>query len=244
MMTCCIIDDEPHAITVLKKYIARTNLLSLVFFETDPVSALRRLVALQRPPDIIFCDIAMPELSGMEVGALVPSESQLIYITAHQQYAIEAYKRNAVDYLTKPIFYEPFLESIHRCHQRKAAKLETSKSQVTRSASFLIPTNTVKGSYVNIMFDSLIYIKACGNYLYFYSEGQAAPHESYMRFRKIEAIMDHQRFIRVHRSFIVNVAYIAEISMGNLHLIGTSQTIELSREYRKSLKAFLGDRLL
>lgn len=244
MMTCCIIDDEPHAIAVLRRYIDRTEGLSLVFSDTDAVSALRFLAARQPPPDIIFCDIAMPDISGMEVGRLVPNECQLVYTTAYQEYAIEAYKRNAVDYLTKPIFYEDFEESICRCRKRKALKIEVVPPETSRPPSLLIHTSTVKGDYTNVIFDTLIYIRASANYLYFYSDGTNVPQVCYMSFRKLEAALDPKRFIRVHRSFIVNISYIAEIRLGKLYLTGTGQTITLSLAYRKKLRELLGDRFL
>lgn len=93
MLTCCIIDDEPHAISVLIDFISVTDGLELIFSDSDPFSALRILAGLKKLPDIVFCDIDMPDFTGLELANLVNRNCQLVYTTAHSQYAIQAFEK-------------------------------------------------------------------------------------------------------------------------------------------------------
>jgi len=248
MMTCCIIDDEPHAISILTKFTDKIDRLSLVFSATEPVAALRILSQMKRPPDIVFCDIEMPEMSGMEFGGLIPLESQLVYTTAYEQYAIESFAKNAVDYLLKPIFFENFEQSVLRCRKRRSTKIEVVQPAARWPKSFLIHNYHIhdhnKGNYTQVFCDTLMYIKVDHNILMFFNEGQQEPLLSYMNFKQLDTYLDPLRFIRVHRSYIVNINYIKGIKLGKVQLLHSNITIDLSQSFRKKLMGLLGDKVL
>jgi len=241
MMTCCIIDDEPHAIRSVERCIAAAGGLQLVFTEDDPVKGLRRLAELSAWPDIVFCDIDMPEFTGLELGRLVNRKSQLVYITAHARYAIEAFERNAVDYLLKPISQERFNACIERCTERREGSFTRVEEERAQRSVFL-HTSTVKGNYVSILLNELVYIRSRGNNLLFHTLADTEE-EVYMTFKDAERMLDPKCFQRVHRSYIVNVDLIESIRFGKV-ILRTGHSIDLTSGYRKDFFRSLGNRVL
>lgn len=240
MMTCCIIDDEPHALRSVERCININGGLDLIFSEDDPVKGLRKLADLPAWPDIVFCDIDMPEFTGLELGKLVNKKSQLVYITAHSKYAIEAFERNAVDYLLKPIAQDKFNACIQRCKERNEGRYEPQE-EAPADRSVFIHTNMMKGNYVAIPLADLVYIKSKRNSLFF-NTVNGAEEEVYMAFKDAERMLDAKVFKRVHKSFIVNTDYIETISFGKV-VLKTGFSIDLTAGYRKDFFKSLGKRL-
>ncbi len=240
-MTCCIIDDEPHAIKSVERCIAKAGGLELVFTEGDPIEGLRKLSDLPVWPDIVFCDIDMPTFTGLELGKLVNKTSQLVYITAHSKYAIEAFERNAVDYLLKPIAQEKFEACVRRCIERSEGRTVTPEEEKATGSVF-IHTNAVKGNYGTIQLNELVYIKSKGNLLLFRTVS-GAEEEVYMSFRDAGRMLDPKTFKRVHKSYMVNIDFIDRIHYGKV-ILKTGEAIDLTSSYRKDFFKSLGNRVL
>ena len=239
-MTCCIIDDEPHAIRSVEHCINLTDGVELLFSESDPVKGLKRLGELKVWPDIVFCDIDMPDFNGMELGNLINEKSHLVYITAHTRYAVEAFEKNAVDYLLKPISPERFQTCIEKCRKRQTGALVQPKDNRTMNSIFIHISN-LKGNYIKIPLDDLVYVKSRSNNLFFHLNSEAEI-EAYMTFRELERMLDSRDFIRVHRSYIINVDFMEGIQSGKI-ILSTGDKIDLSLGYRKELLKTLGDRV-
>lgn len=241
MMTCCIIDDEPHAIRSVERCIKTAGGLDLLFAEDDPIKGLRKLADLSRWPDIVFCDIDMPEFTGLELGKLVNKKSQLVYITAHARYAIEAFESNAVDYLLKPISQEKFQACIQRCIERHDGRVQRPEDDHATGSVF-IHTSTIKGNYVSIPLSELVYIRSKGNNLLFHTLAETEE-EVYMTFKDVEKMLDPKNFKRVHKSYIVNIDYIEAIRLGKI-ILKTGYSIDLTSSYRKEFFRSLGNRVI
>ena len=109
-ISCIVVDDEPLAVEMLAGYVCRTPSLELAGSYTDPVQALSEIRASK--PDVVFMDIQMPDISGLELSRMLPKETRVIFTTAFRQYALDSYEVEAIDYLLKPIRYQKFLEAV------------------------------------------------------------------------------------------------------------------------------------
>lgn len=147
-MHCLIVDDEPLAIKLLEEYIQQVPYLSLSGKCYNVVEALEFLS--NQPADLLFLDINMPQLTGMQLAAVLPADQQIIFTTAYSDYAVESYSRNAVDYLLKPITFERFLQGVQK------AKRPSNGQEYTQEAPFFIKTGK---SIVKIAFTEVLYIE-------------------------------------------------------------------------------------
>ena len=236
-LTCFIIDDEPLALALLESYVSKTPFLK----QTGKFSsAIAAIDAVQNDvPDLLFLDIQMAELTGMEFARLVPEKTRIIFTTAFQQYALEGYKVNALDYLLKPFSYPEFLQAANKAlhyHQLSNTPLQTVPE--TQKSIF------VKADYklMQIDLDKILYIEGLKDYLKIYTEEQPQAIVSHITMKAMEEMLPSNRFLRVHRSFIVNQEKIKivdrnRIVFGKVH-------IPISDSYKEAFQDFLDKRLI
>lgn len=240
-LTCCIIDDEPHAIRAIEHCIRQTEGLELLFSESDPVMGLKKLGKMKIWPDIIFCDIDMPDYNGMDLGDLIREKSHLVYITAHARYAVEAFEKEAVDYLLKPIAPERFQACVEKCRKRNTGQPEAPKKERIPNSIFIHVSN-IKGNYAKILLADLVFVRSRGNNLYFHRcNGEEI--EAYMTFRDLEKMLDPESFKRANRSYIVNIDFVEGIYFGKVHL-SVGVQIDLTSGYRKGFLDSMGNRVI
>ena len=202
ILTCAIIDDEPLAAELLESYAKKTPELHLVGVYGSAVEAMKEL--RNNPVDLLFLDIQMPELSGMEFAGILPKKTKVIFTTAFDRYAIDGYKVNAVDYLLKPISYDSFVLSVNRVLERCR---DVDRQDVMSADGFVY----VKSEYklVKINFDDILYIEGVKDYVKIYFRDRRKPVMSLMNMKKLEDYLPKSQFMRVHRSFIVNMSGVA-----------------------------------
>lgn len=150
-MRCVVVDDEPLAIEIIADYVRRTDSLELAGMYTDPVQALSDIRSLS--PDLVFLDIQMPDLNGLELSRMLPEGTNVIFTTAFKEYAFESYEVDAVDYLLKPIRYQKFLEAVSRAEKRASSSAKELVRQDRKSAFF-----KVDGQFRNITFSEILYV--------------------------------------------------------------------------------------
>lgn len=155
-LTLYLIDDEPHALDVLKTYVAQTEGLTLAGTETNPLRALEAI--LTQEPDLVLADIDMPQLNGLALAGLLPPNQKLVYTTSFREYGPEAYERKALDYLLKPISYDHFLRSVMRARE--------SITTTTRPApvEWYIRTGP-RGNLRRIQISEILYLETSQHYL-------------------------------------------------------------------------------
>lgn len=209
-------DDEPLAVSLLESYAKKTPFLELVSTYSSAVKAMSGLK--DEPVDLLFLDIQMPELTGMEFAKMVDAETRIVFTTAFSQYALEGYRANALDYLLKPISYKDFLEAANKAVQwfeRSKTKEETEqKIAPAEEKEFFY----VKSEYrlIKIKVQDIIFIEGLKDYIKINVEGEPKPILSLMRMKAMEDYLPADQFKRVHRSFIVNMKKIDTVERGRI----------------------------
>ena len=197
ILNCYIIDDEPLAIRLLESYVDKTPFLHLQGSCTNAVTALADLS--ERPVDLLFLDIQMPELNGLEFSKIIGDRCRIIFTTAFEQYAVDSYRVNALDYLLKPIDYPDFLNACEKACQWYELTDNTTRKKDELKSIF------IKTDYklVQIELDKILYVEGLKDYVKIYVENEPHPILSLMSLKSLEDVLPSDRFIRVHRSFIV-----------------------------------------
>lgn len=229
-LKCAIVDDEPLALDLLESYINKTPFLTLNGKYSSAVQAMKQLP--ENRVDILFLDIQMPELSGLEFSKMVDSHTRIIFTTAFNQYAIDSYRVNALDYLLKPISYLDFLQATNKALQwfEVVQKPEEIESIFVKSDYKLIRIDLKK----------VLYIEGLKDYIKIYIEEQPKPILSLMSMKTMEELLPPTRFLRVHRSFIVHKDKIKVIDRGRI--VFDKAYIPVSDSYKQVFQAFLDER--
>ena len=195
-LSCIVIDDEPLARELLRRYIERTPALRLDGCFQSAAEAVKPVLAGEI--DLVFLDINMPMLDGIEFGRLIPERTRIIYVTAYDRYALEGFRVNALDYLLKPVSYAEFLKSVGRGIEWFAMRDASSEPKD------LTVTVKTEGRIIQMKTSSILYIEVRKDRILFFRK-DGADVTSLMSMKEVEEILPPSRFLRVHRSFIVNL---------------------------------------
>lgn len=241
-LTCAIIDDEPLAISLLESYVNKTPFLELSGKYSSAVNALPILTGT--PVDLLFLDIQMPELSGLELSQILNADTRIIFTTAFDQYALDSYKVNALDYLLKPISYPDFLKSANKALQwyellRKPTVETMPATDREEPESIFIKTEY---KLVQIELRRILYIEGLKDYVKIYVEDEPRPLLSLISMKSMEDMLPATRFVRVHRSFIVQPEKIKVIERNRI--IYGKEYIPISDNYKQKFFDFLAVRSL
>ena len=237
---CIVVDDEPLAVEMIAAFIRKTPSLELAGTFTDPVVALSRIGEMN--PDLVFLDIQMPDLNGLELSRLLPQDTRVIFTTAFRQYAFESYEVEALDYLLKPIRYNKFLEAVgkaERWMETRQATIKTENKGISRKSAFI----KTEGEYRNIDFDQILYVSGMKDYVLIYLESETDPIVAHITMKAIEDKLPSDMFMRVHRSYIVALDKITAIdSCGDILIDKIS--VPVSDSYRKEIEKLVKENLL
>lgn len=239
ILSCYIVDDEPLALSLVESYVNKTPFLKL---KGKFSSALACSAAIQAEvPDVIFLDIQMAELSGMEFAKVVPEKTRIIFTTAFQQYAIDSYRVNALDYLLKPFSYAEFLQAANKALKwfQLEEKASGNKTSSANSDCIFVKTNY---QLLQVELNKIQYIEGLKDYLKIYVEGYTQSIVTHITMKAMEEMLPENDFIRVHRSFIVRKDKIRiidrnRIIFGKIH-------IPVSDTYKEAFDKFLEGKLL
>lgn len=210
ILTCAVIDDEPLAVELMEAYVRKTPFLELKGSFGSGSSAFASLH--ETPVDLLFCDIQMSGLNGMELSRMLPEDTRVIFTTAFSNYALEGFKVNALDYLLKPISYNDFLSSAGKALSWFKMKREAP------TGSSAIRSVFVKTEYrlQQIELDKILYIEGMKDYVKIFVECESQPVVSLMSIKSLEEQLPTDRFFRVHRSYIVQLNKISVIERGRI----------------------------
>lgn len=237
MITAIAIDDEPLALQLVSGYIEKTPGLRLAGKFDNPLDASEFLA--NNPVDLIFVDIQMPDLSGIEFTRLIEKGPKVIFTTAFEKYALEGYKLEVVDYLLKPFSYEEFLASVQKA--LKLIRLEQNSLQkVEANDEFLFLKSEYKIKRIN--FNDILYIEGLKDYVKVYVQNIPKPILSISTLKLIESKLPESRFMRVHRSFIVNLGKIDTIERSRI-VFGKTY-IPVGDQYKEKFQEFLDKNFL
>ena len=235
MFHAIAIDDEPVALSIIKNYCERLGDISLETY-TNPRIGLQKII--EEKPDIVFLDIEMNGMTGMEIARGLPPTACLIFTTAYAEYAVDSYEVNAVDLLHKPFFYPRFVNAIDTATQWIKMRKVT---QMTRRPERVI-TLKVEYKNVTVSVDSIMYIESMDNYVKLHLlDGSTLI--SQISLKKIEEMLPAKEFIRVHRSYLVSVAKIERYTRQSIKLVDRDEVIPVGRNYGAEIGDFLKDKL-
>jgi DNA-binding LytR/AlgR family response regulator len=238
MIHCIIVDDEQHAIDILTHYVSQTPYLHLVGTSTNPIEALQ-LVATHKV-DLVFLDIQMPELSGIDFIKAINGKAKVILTTAYSEFALDGYELDVVDYLLKPVRLPRFLTAV----QKAVKQIETLQEQhsVDIEDDYIFVKTEAKGKFLKINFDEIDYIESMKNYVAIYRNGQKTL--VYATMKELEERLPKKNFIRVHKSFIIPIAKITGIEGNMVRLKNVTAEILIGENYKADLMDIIKGKMI
>jgi DNA-binding LytR/AlgR family response regulator len=226
-MRCIAVDDEPFALGLIAGYIQKTPFLEYIDGFTNPFKAMEFL--LKTPVDLVFLDINMPEVSGMELLRSLPILPKIIFTTAYSEFGAESYEFNAVDFLLKPIKYDRFLKAVNKANGNSPSHREravVSQPVDQPNESILVKSGT---QLFRIKTDDIFYIEGAGNYITFYTKTGRIM--ALLPMNDILKMLSPNTFIRIHKSYIISLKHIGIIERARV--IINSTAIPIGITYRE-----------
>lgn len=232
---CIAVDDEPLALEMVSGFIRQTSFLSLEGKFENAIEALSYIN--QQEVDLIFLDIQMPDLSGMELARVLEGNQRekkpkIIFTTAYNQFAIEGYKVDALDYLLKPFSYEEFLKASTKAYNY-FAKAQKPIVDGTREYIFL----KVEYQLVKVLLKDIICIEGYKDYVKVHMTDRSAPMLSLTSLKGLEDLLPGKQFMRIHRSYIINLDHIQSVTRNTVNMGFT--TIPVSENYKENFLGFI-----
>lgn len=235
MIRVLAIDDEPLALKQLESYIAKVPFLELVASCRSALDARR--VLGERPVDAMFLDINMPDISGMEFVRALPHPPLVVFTTAYSEYAVEGFRVNAVDYLLKPFGLAEFIAAAEKVKLRlgEGARPETPVPARPQEDAIFFKTDY---KTVRVRLNEIRYIEGMSEYVKVWRDGTKEPLIVLVSLRSLEERLPRERFMRVHRSYIINLSRIREVSREGVVLEGDT-ILPVGESYRQEFKDYL-----
>ena len=228
-----IVDDEPLAVKLLESFVTKTPELELLGSFTDSVEAINAIKEQQ--PDLLFLDIQMPDLNGMELAHMIPSETRVIFTTAFKEYAFESYEVKALDFLLKPIRYNKFMVAVEKAREWFNAQASSVQGSVPCAKSVFLK---VDGEYQQIAFSQILYVCGMKDYVMFYLEDVRKPLITHLTMKSVEDMLPSQQFMRVNRSYIVALDKIRKVDRNDCIYIG-DEIIHVTDAFKDTFNQFL-----
>jgi len=262
-MTCIIVDDEPLAVRLLESFVAKTPGLQLLGSYTDPIEAINAVKAQQ--PHLLFLDIQMPDLSGMDLARMIPSGTRVIFTTAFKEYAYESYEVKALDFLLKPIRYNKFMAAVEKAREwfkvwstvyglqftddYSAAEGRAESGRASISTVNCKPStvnhNTiflrVDGEYRQVAIQDILYVSGLKDYVKFFLTGGQKPLITHLTMKAVEEMLPSELFMRVHRSYIVALDKIRKVDRNDCIYIG-EEIIRVTDAFRDTFLQYINTR--
>ncbi|MBC7450712.1 MAG: response regulator transcription factor [Cytophagales bacterium] len=228
---CIVIDDEPLGVDVLETYISRVPYLTLEAKFNNGVDALAYVNASQ--VDLLFIDIQMPDINGMDFLKLINKKINIVFTTAYPQYALEGYDFNPVDFLVKPISFDKFMRAVSRVDTPVIPLAETD----------VIPQYfyiKAKGKTIRILMSDILYMEGLKDYVIFYTS--EAKYLSLHSMKELETKLPSKQFLRIHKSYIVELNKIEEVGANYVKICG--KQIPVGRQYKQPFQQFVESKKL
>ncbi len=243
-LSCIIVDDEPLAVKLLESFVQKTPQLQLEASFTDSVEALNWLK--EHPVNLVFMDIQMPDMNGMELSHMLPEGTKVIFTTAFKEYAFESYEVSAIDFLLKPIRYNKFIAAVEKAGQWFGRTNERNEGNEgnegnekrvttvgTRETLFI----RVDGELRQVSFDHILLVEGMKDYVRFHIEGERLPLTTHMTMKAVEDALPQEAFMRINRSYIVRLDKIRTVDRNLCVYIG-DEIIRVTDAYREAFENY------
>ena len=231
MLRCIAVDDEAYATRLLASYIQKIPALTLAGTTTDPLEALQWVQ--EGRADLVFLDIQMPELTGLQFLKVCGSRVKVILTTAYPDYALQGYEHDVVDYLLKPIAFDRFLRAVQKAQALlpaapPAAPPPPPVGPPPAAPDYLFVKGDSKNKYLKLRYADILYVEGLKNYVSIVVPGQRVI--TYLTLRELESQLPRPPFVRVHKSFIISLDHLRMVE-GNALLVG-NESITVGETYR------------
>mgnify|MGYP002522357472 FL=1 len=244
-LNCIIVDDEPLAVKLLESFVAKTPDLELLGSFTDSVEAINAIK--ERQPNLLFLDIQMPDLNGMELAHMLPEGTKVVFTTAFKEYAFESYEVSALDFLLKPIRYNKFIAAVDKAREwfgRSSQGTVLTESSPEKNSPRTVPNESiflkVDGEFRQVALSQILYVEGMKDYVMFYIEGQKRPLVTHLTMKSVEDMLPSQ-FMRVHRSYIVALDKIRSVDRNDCLYIG-EEIIRVTEAYHDKFIQYLNSK--
>jgi len=222
MINCLVIDDEPLALQLLEDFVKKTPYLKLVGKFEEPMKALPLIESQE--VDLLFLDIKMPDISGIEFFKSLTHQPEVIFTTAYSEFAIDGFELKAMDYLLKPVSFEKFIIACNRV--KEYIDLKNKKEAGNREYFFI----NVSHKLHKIFYDDILYLEGYKDYTKVYLSSSASPLVILHNLKYFEDLLDQHQFIRIHRSYIVSIRKVNTVSRKFVTL--QTKALPVSDNYR------------
>lgn len=228
MIRCLAVDDEAYASDIIATFINKTPFLELVGTTTNAFEALS--MVQDGKIDLVFLDIQMPELTGIQFLKICGNKCKVILTTAYPEYALDGFELDVVDYLLKPISYERFYKAAEKAQQMiSPAQYEIVTTPVPATNDFIFIKGDTKNKFIKVNYNEILYIEGLKNYVSVYTANQRIV--TYQALRELESQLPHPPFYRVHKSYIVSLEKIKMIDGNTLFI--HDQSIPIGETYKE-----------
>lgn len=226
VIKCLIVDDEPPAIRLIEKYLSRVPFLELMSSTTNALTALSLIE--EGGIDLVFMDIQMPDLTGLQLSKLVKGKTKIIFTTAYPQFAIQSYEVDAVDYLLKPFEFERFYEAVLKVKNSFKAEVKEVPKEVD---DFIFVKTDGKNNFDKVNVNEICYIEGLKNYVAIHLKDRQVITNNTLK--SIEDFLPTSDFVKTHKSFIVSLRHITKTDSLSVFINGKS--IPIGDTYKKEL---------
>lgn len=230
---CIIIEDEPKALKLLQEYVEQVDYLDLLFSSSDPLDALN--FTGNHPVDLVFLDINLPTLSGIELASLFKKEIKIVFTTAYSQYAAQSYEHSTIDYLLKPITFSRFLKAVQKARNEHLKNINPEIRDNTYDSFFVKSGKKI----IQLQWSNLYYLEGMKEYVLLVSPTSKTM--IFKRMKDLEAIIPLD-FERIHNSFIVNIRFIQRIEDNQVFIL--NKGIPIGKKYKESFYEKLNEKFI
>ena len=239
MISCLVVDDEQGAIDILRTFIEKTPFLSLKGTTTSPMEALSLMQ--QQPIDLIFLDIHMPQISGLDFMPLLKGKARVILTTAYSEFAVQGFEQEALDYLLKPIAFERFLKAAQKALN---ASIEPSArwQPAEQEDDYIFVKTESKGKMTKVNFADIIYVEGMKNYLSIHTKDDQVI--SLLNMKDLEERLPAKQFMRVHKSYLVSLTKIKAIDGNHIVFNDMKAHVPLGETYRNAFFDALNQKMM
>lgn len=230
MISCLIVDDEQSAIDLLQMFIAKTPFLTLAASTTNPLEALS--IVQSQPIDLVFLDIHMPQLSGLDFMRLMKGKCRVVLTTAYSEFAVEGFELEVLDYLLKPIAFERFLKAAQKALNAFATPSARWQAPAEETDDYVFVKTENKGKMVKVDFQDIIYIEGMKNYLSINTSEESVV--TLLNIKDLEERLPAKNFMRVHKSYIISLNKIRALDGNQILFKDIKAYVPLGETYRNA----------
>jgi DNA-binding LytR/AlgR family response regulator len=235
VLKCLIVDDEPPAIRLLEKYVSKVPFLELIATTTSSLEALSKIE--EGSIDLVFMDVQMPDLTGLQLSKIVKGKTNIIFTTAYPQFALQSYEVDAIDYLLKPFEFERFYEAVLKVKNTFQAEVKEVPKEVN---DFIFIKTDGKNNFEKVYVNDICYIEGLKNYVAIHLKDKQVITNNTLK--SIEDFLPASEFVKTHKSFLVSLRHITKTDSLSVYINGKS--IPIGDTYKKELFEIIQKRKL